>query len=345
MKTLCIAGGAGFIGFYCANYFARQGYEINIIDNLSRGQLLNQEMPESYFDVEEKIRDQQNIHFYELDLRNFEEIKSIIGLSNAIIDAAGQTAVTTSLIDPRTDFENNFLTTFNILEAIRSSRKKIPFIYCSTNKVFGNNIDKIPLKEENTHYSFPLEYEQGIPETFPVDLCAHTPYGASKLAADLYVQEYGKTYGIPTAVFRMSCIYGPHQYGTVDQGWVQFIVGQIARDEHVTIFGDGKQVRDILHVADLVIAFQSFLTHFESIGTSVFCMGGGPGNVISLLELIDIFEEKLHKKVNVEFQDWRPADQKVYISNILKAKVILDWEPQISAEAGILELYTEILKY
>ncbi len=190
------------------------------------------------------------------------------------------------------------------------------------------------VKEEDTRYVF--DGIDGVPETLSIDLCEHTPYGCSKLAGDLYVQDYAELYGLKTAVFRMSCIYGTRQFGNEDQGWVAHFVISTVMGKPLTIYGDGKQVRDILYVSDLVRACDIFLESNKKSG--VYNIGGGPKNTISLLELLDLLEEETGKRSEITFSTWRPSDQKVYISDITKAKKELGWEPKIEPKEGIKEL-------
>jgi CDP-paratose 2-epimerase len=206
-------------------------------------------------------------------------------------------------------------------------------IYCSTNKVYGENVNKIDVKEEGIRYYFEKEYKKGIPENFDTDLCTHSPYGCSKLTADLYMQEYSHTYGMKIGVFRMSCIYGPRQFGVEDQGWLAWFVIATLMGKAITIYGDGRQVRDVLYVSDLVDAFVRFVN--SDLKCAVFNIGGGPNNKISLLEGLDMLEKITGKRSKIRFDSWRPGDQKVYISDISKIKKELGWEPKKKVTEGI----------
>jgi len=198
-------------------------------------------------------------------------------------------------------------------------------------------VNKIPVIEKETRYEFAdPEYKNGIPENFPIDLTGHSPYGCSKAAADLYVQDYSHTYGLKTGVFRMSCIYGERQFGVEDQGWVAWFVIATLADKPITIYGDGKQVRDVLYVRDLVRAFDAFLSN--NLRHGVFNIGGGSENTLSLLELLELIEKLAGKKPKASFSSWRPADQKVYISDISKAVKLLGWKPEVRPEKGIRKL-------
>jgi len=283
------------------------------------------------------LKKQPKITLIRGDVTNAAQLAKACRDVDAVVHAAAQVAVTTSLIDPKTDYEVNATGTFNVLEAARKTNTNPAVIYASTNKVYGGNVNKIPLKETAKRYTFRGKYAKGIPEDFPIDHSEHTPYGASKLAGDLYTQEYAHTYGLKTGVFRMSCIYGPRQFGVEDQGWVAWFTIATTTDQPLTIYGDGKQVRDVLHVHDLVKAYHSFLRR-TSLRTEVFNIGGGPRNTLSLLELLSMLHKYTGKKTKVRYSDWRPTDQKVYISDITKATRVLGWKPTIDAMKGVQEL-------
>jgi len=336
LKVL-VTGGSGFVGSNVAEYYAKKGNEVIVFDNLSRADLLkkgseNRDYNHNY------LQQYHNISIINGDITNFEQIKESCEDVDTIIHTAAQTAVTSSLPDPRTDFLINALGTFNVLEAARKSAKDPAIIYCSTNKVYGNNVNQIGVKQTETRYVFEEKLENGIPETFPIDLCEHTPYGCSKLTGDLYMQDYAKTYGLSTAVFRMSCIYGSRQFGVEDQGWVAWFVIATISGIPITIFGDGKQVRDVLYVNDLIQAFDKFLEKKDQLSGEVFNMGGGKANSLSLLELLTLLQQLTGKRSTIHFEDWRSSDQKVYISNIGKAQEKLDWTVKIPPKEGIKKL-------
>jgi len=332
MTKLLITGGAGFIGSHAAEYFSNIGYEVVVLDNLKRGEILGKNISLEY--NIEFLKGLNNVSFVNGDIRDFSLLKDLCKEVDVIIHTAAQVAVTTSLKNPREDFEINVIGTFNVLEAARLSKGNPTVIYCSTNKVYGDNVNKIPVVEKDTRYEFADEkFRNGIPENFPTDLCGHTPYGCSKLSGDLYVQDYGYTYGLKTGVFRMSCIYGERQFGVEDQGWVAWFIAATILDKPITIYGNGKQVRDVLYVKDLIELFDKFIN--SSMRTGVYNAGGGPNNTVSLLELLSILEKRLGKTPKISFKDWRVGDQKVYISNISKAKRDLDWEPRTSLNKGI----------
>lgn len=340
---ILVTGGAGFVGSHVAESYAKSGNDVIVFDNLSREHLLGK----GYKNVDYNwnyLGRYKNVRLIKGDITNFEKLKESCKDVNAIIHVAAQTAVTTSLTDPKTDFTINTLGTFNILEAARISKSDPAIIYTSTNKVYGDNVNKITVSEKETRYTFEDKFKNGIPETFPIDLCEHTPYGCSKLAGDLYTQDYAKVYGLKTTVFRMSCIYGTRQFGVEDQGWVAWFTIATVTGKPITIYGDGKQVRDILYVTDLVNAFDSFLQRKNQLSGEVFNMGGGPENTISLLELLDMLEQLTGKRSKISFSNWRPSDQKVYVSNISKAKEKLRWSPKVSPKEGVEKLANWVLE-
>lgn len=337
MSNIVVTGGGGFIGSHVAEFYAKQrNNKVIVIDNLSRAKLLNKEDKNSKYNWN-YLQQYDNIEFLHKDVKDYDFISDLFKNRNidVIIHTAAQTAVTVSVIEPKTDFENNMIGTFNILEAARKSDSDPTIVFCSTNKVFGENVNQCPLKELKTRYTFTSEYAQGIGEDFPTDLCEHTPYGASKFCADVYMQEYGHLYGLKTGVFRMSCIYGTRQFGFEDQGWVAHFIISAILNKKINIYGDGKQVRDVLYVSDLVNFFDKYIQNSNKLKHQVFCMGGGADFTLSLLELISILEDKLDKSIELEFLDWRPSDQKVYISDISKAKKMLKWTPEVDPKTGV----------
>ncbi len=341
MKIL-VTGGSGFVGAHVSEYYAKKGDDVIVLDNLSRGETLKSaDKSESSINYNwNHLKNFENIELIRGDIRKAEEVKKAAEDVDAIIHTAAQVAVTSSVEDPRTDFEINALGTFNVLEAARLSSNNPAVVYCSTNKVYGENVNQISVKEGETRYVF--EGMEGVPETLSIDLCEHTPYGVSKLAGDLYVQDYAKLYGLKTAVFRMSCIYGTRQFGNEDQGWVAHFVISTITGKPLTIYGDGKQVRDVLYVSDLARAYDLFLESNKK--DTVYNVGGGPKNTISLLELLDLLEEETGKKSEISFSDWRPSDQKVYISDISKAERGLGWGPEVNVRDGIKKLIAWVEK-
>jgi CDP-paratose 2-epimerase len=335
MSRIIITGGAGFIGSHAAEHFAGRGHQVVVVDNLSRGQLLRRPDPNASFNWD-YLGGIQGVERIRGDVRDPGLMDRLLHDADAVLHAAAQTAVTTSTIDPETDFTSNALGSFRVLEAARRSPHHPAVIYCSTNKVYGANVNSVPLVEEARRYRFAESHAGGIPEDFGIDLCEHTPYGCSKLTGDLYAQDFGHLYGMRVGVFRMSCIYGTRQFGMEDQGWVAWFVLAALTGAPLTVFGDGRQVRDILWVEDLVRAYEAFLERGPQIG--VYNMGGGPEMTLSLLELLSLLERELGHPIPYETAAWRPSDQKVYISRIEKARAELGWSPRVRPEVGVAEI-------
>ncbi|ADQ67269.1 NAD-dependent epimerase/dehydratase family protein [Halogeometricum borinquense] len=338
LDSVLVTGGAGFVGSHAVEYYAERGSDVTALDNLSRTETL-EKADESrntaaynWNYIEENYPD---VELVEADIRDFETLESIVEGHDAIVHTAGQVAVTASLTDPRTDFEVNAEGTFNVLEAARKADSDPAVVVASTNKVYGNNVNEIPVREEENRYWYDdSDFENGIPETLSIDGCEHTPYGVSKLTADLYVQDYAERGAVDAAAFRMSCIYGTRQFGNEDQGWVAHFAISTLRDEPLTIFGDGKQVRDVLYVKDLIRAYDAFLSDPED-KPAVYNIGGGAENTTSLLEFLDILESKTGTRTDISYDEWREGDQKVYVSDTSRAREHLDWEAQVSFEEGI----------
>jgi CDP-paratose 2-epimerase len=330
MVSILITGAAGFVGSHAVEEFSKKGYEILGCDNLSRKRLLRKELIREDYNWN-YIAKLPNVKLFKVDITNFEELKRL-PKADIIIHCAAQVAVTTSIENPREDFMINALGTFNILELARLNDSLL--IFTSTNKVYGDNVNKIPLKEgEKRYYIASSYYEKGINEEFPVDLTAHTPYGSSKLTGDIYVQDYAHTYGLRTYVLRMSCIYGERQFGVEDQGWVAWFVIATLTGKEITIYGNGKQVRDLLYVKDLVKLMEILINMKPK--SDVFNVGGGLENSVSLLELLDKIESKTGKKPMIKFSSWRPFDQLFYISDISKINKITGWKPEHNVDKGL----------
>jgi CDP-paratose 2-epimerase len=335
MPRMLITGGAGFIGSHAAEYFAGRGYHVTVLDNLSRGVLLRRPDPNAEFNWNH-LRGLGGIDLVRADVRDPEPLGALVAEADVILHAAAQTAVTTATIDPETDFLCNALGTFRVLEAARRGGRRPVILFCSTNKVYGENVNGLEVIEEAQRYRFSDEWAGGIPESFSIDRCEHTPYGCSKLTGDIYMQDFGHLYGMRIGVFRMSCIYGTHQFGMEDQGWVAWFVIAALTGKPITIFGDGKQVRDVLWVADLVRAYEAFIE--TGSGVEVFNMGGGPEHTLSLHELLALIREQTGITPDLSYADWRPSDQKVYISDIRRAQAILKWKPQCRPAEGVRQL-------
>ena len=333
-KKVLITGGAGFIGCNLTNSLLSKGDEVIVFDNLMR------KGTEKNLDWLRRTHGQA-FSFIKSDVRNYEKIALPLRDEISVVyHLAGQVAVTTSVSNPREDFEINALGTFNVLEAVRNSPCNPVLVFTSTNKVYGKMGDVIVVEDGN-RYSY-RDFPEGISEETPLDF--HSPYGCSKGTADQYVRDYARIYGLKTVVFRMSCIYGMRQFGSEDQGWIAHFIISAVLGKPLTIYGDGKQVRDILFIEDLIRAFELAEENIETIKGQVYNIGGGFKNSISLLELIDYLEEILGKKIEFKFDAWRQGDQKVYISNIQKAKKDFGWAPLISKEDGLRKLCDWVVK-
>lgn len=339
MKVL-VTGGAGFVGSHAAEFYANGGHDVVVYDNLSRAKLLQQKETNARHNWD-YLAALKGITLIEGDVRDYDVLRPHVADADVIVHTAGQTAVTTSVTDPAPDFSVNALGTFNVLEAARTGGQQKTIVYSSTNKVYGDNVNDIELVEDEKRYGFTGTYRNGVPESFNVDLCKHTPYGCSKLTADLYMQEWARLYGHRIGVFRMSCIYGTRQFGFEDQGWVAWFTIAAMKGFPITIFGDGKQVRDVLYVTDLVELYDRFIQ--SDVPHGVYNTGGGVDHTLSLLELIDLLEARLDRKIPVTYDDWRPSDQKVYISDIAASKAAFDWEPAIAPAEGVEKLVQWIL--
>jgi CDP-paratose 2-epimerase len=256
--------------------------------------------------------------------------------ADVIAHLAAQVAVTTSVIDPRTDFETNALGSFNLVEAARLSGRRPVVIYASTNKVYGG-MDDVPVTEEATRWRY-TDLQHGCAETQQLDF--HSPYGVSKGAGDQYVRDYARIYGLPTVVFRQSAIYGPRQFGVEDQGWMAWFVIAAVTGKPITIYGDGKQARDMLHVDDLLDAYDAAIARIDRAAGQVYNMGGGPQNVLAVWsEFGPILERLVGHPIDVNRGDWRPGDQRVFYADTRKAQRELGWKPKIDLEEGIERLY------
>jgi CDP-paratose 2-epimerase len=335
MPKIFITGGAGFIGSNVASYFAEKGFKVVIFDNLSRkGSKINaQQLRDKYGNqIELLVGDIKDYESLFQAIKNNED-------SDAIIHLAAQVAVTTSIINPREDFEVNAIGTFNLLESVRVCKINPAIIYASTNKVYGK-MEHMRFKENETRYSF-QDYENGISETFNLDF--HSPYGCSKGTGDQYMRDYHRIYGLNTVVFRQSCIYGYNQFGVEDQGWVAWFIIACVLNKPLTIYGNGKQVRDLLFIDDLVHLYHLAIVNIGKIRGEVFNIGGGSDFTLSLVEFLPILEGFLNKKVDFEFSEWRSGDQLVYISDIGKIKRSIGWEPHTSTHEGISKLYDWII--
>jgi len=324
MKHLLI-GGAGFIGTNFADKLLEDKNSVIIADNLSRkGTDINLDYLNRKYG--------ESLEFIRLDIRrDTDRLNALMEDVDVVYHLAGQVAVTTSVNNPRDDFEANALGTFNILEAIRLSERKPMLLYASTNKVYGG-LEDIPVAEQRTRYVFE-KLKEGIAESRALDF--HSPYGCSKGTGDQYVRDYARIFGLKTAVLRQSCIYGPHQFGIEDQGWVAWFTIASILDRQITIYGNGKQVRDILFIDDLFQCFYKIVSNMDQLKGNIFNIGGGIIHTLSLLELLDKLETLLDKKIEYRFHEPRPGDQPIYISDIRKAEQLINWSPQVAVDEGL----------
>jgi CDP-paratose 2-epimerase len=268
------------------------------------------------------------------DVRDAAVVAEACADADAIFHLAAQVAVTDSVRDPRNDFEVNALGTLNVLEGARLSGRSPVVVYTSTNKVYGG-LEDLEARQLETRYELPA-LPDGVPETRPVDF--HSPYGCSKGAADLYAIDYARIYGIPAVSLRQSCIYGPWQYGNEDQGWIAHFLIRALRGDPITLYGDGRQVRDVLFVDDLVELYDAVLAAPEKIAGRAFNVGGGPGLTVSLLEFLEHIRTAEGLDVEVSFDDWRPGDQRVYVSDVRRVADELGWRPSTSLADGTRKL-------
>jgi CDP-paratose 2-epimerase len=325
VKKMIVTGGAGFIGYHAARHYTRLGWQVTVLDNLSRrGSAINYEALQK-----------DGIDCMTGDIRSVGDLDRCFqrtGRVDAVVHLAAQVAVTTSVTDPRNDFEVNALGTFNVLEAVRAHAPEAAVIYASTNKVYGG-LEHHCVVERAGRYDF-ASLPNGIGEDEVLDF--HSPYGCSKGAADQYVRDYARIYGLRTFVVRQSCIYGTRQMGVEDQGWIAWFAIAAVLGLPITVYGDGKQVRDLLWVDDLLQLYDRCL----DVGKpgSIFNAGGGPANRASVLEVLAALGQALGREVPYTFAEWRPGDQRVFYSNNTKAAAELGWAPCTGVEAGVHRL-------
>lgn len=324
MRVL-ITGGIGFIGTNLADRFLRDGHEVVLFDNCGRA------------GVKENlkwIRQQhgERVRFIKADVRDYDSVEGAILGVEIVFHLAAQVAVTNSVLNPQEDFSINAQGTLNVLEAARRQKPMPIVLYTSTNKVYGG-LEHLNIIDRPTRYEFE-DCAFGVSESCPLDF--HSPYGCSKGAADQYVRDYERIYGLPTIVFRMSCIYGPHQCGTEDQGWVAHFVLASLRGGHLTIYGDGKQVRDLLYVDDLVSLMQRACADIKHTAGQIYNVGGGSANTISVwTELREPLETLVGILPSVSYAKFRPGDQRIYVSDIRKAYQHLSWAPRVGLTDGL----------
>jgi CDP-paratose 2-epimerase len=326
-KPVLVTGGAGFIGSNIADRLARDGHDVLVYDALARP------------GVDRNLtwlseRHPKRISSVIADVRDAGELAEAAKDASAVFHMAAQVAVTTSLVDPVEDFDINVRATLGLLEALRRRDDPAPLVFASTNKVYGDLAD-VALDLTNQAY-LPRDRDiraHGIPETRPLDF--HTPYGCSKGAADQYVLDYARSFGVPTAVLRMSCIYGQRQMGTEDQGWVAHFVIRALEDRPISIFGDGAQVRDIMDVSDAVDAYMAVWRQIETVQGRAFNLGGGPSNAISLRQLIGHIEDLTGRPVQTEYSDWRAGDQRWFVADCRAARATLGLKAPVPWRRGV----------
>jgi CDP-paratose 2-epimerase len=326
-----ITGGAGFIGTNVAASLLEQDHDVIVYDSLARP------------GVEDNLRWLQNRYGSRIkvelhDIRDAAQLPRCISHADNVFHFAAQVAVTTSLVDPCFDFDVNARGTLNVLEACRACSTPPRLLFTSTNKVYGGLTD-VQLQRVGGRYQpeQPSVLRYGISEKRPLEF--HSPYGCSKGAADQYVLDYARCYRIPAVVFRMSCIYGPHQCGTEDQGWVAHFVRAALRGEEITFYGDGCQVRDLLFVDDLVQAMQLAVEHIDETSGNAFNIGGGPANAVSLRELVAQIGELQGTAPRIRAADWREGDQRYYVSDTRMFSRLSGWSPQVDPATGVSRLY------
>ena len=321
-RTILITGGAGFVGSNLAErLISRPDTHVRIFDNLSRSGVRHN------LDWLASLPGQARLEFVEGDVRDASAVKDAARDAAEIYHLAAQVAVTTSVSDPRSDFETNALGTFNVLEAARTSGRQPFLLFTSTNKVYGS-LESVPVSLDGTHYRAADPAFLGINEAQPLDF--HSPYGCSKGAADQYVRDFARIYNLPSVVFRMSCIAGPRQFGNEDQGWVAHFLYSILEHRPITVYGDGYQVRDVLHVSDLVDAFEAASLHSPTTSGQVFNLGGGCSRAVSVIEMLRVIERETGIRPNLEYRSVRPGDQPLYISDTSKLTRATGWQPRHS---------------
>ena len=328
-KRIFITGGVGFIGVNAANHFASQGWQVTVFDNFSRrgvdinANFLKEKWPDAVTIIRGDVCKDQKA------------LEQGASSHDVILHLAGQVAVTTSVKEPMMDCEQNLLGTLHVLEAARSVENPPIVLFASTNKVYGG-LESIPVREEERRYVF-ADGRKGATEEEPLDF--HSPYGCSKGAADQYVRDYARMYGIPTVVFRQSCIYGPHQLGVEDQGWVAWFLIASMLGRPLSLYGNGKQVRDLLYVDDLVRLYEKAVENINACSGRIYNIGGGSENTLSLIEFLEHMEKELGLKPAWTRAEVRPGDQPIFVSDNSKAKKELGWEPKMQLKEGLASLH------
>jgi len=329
-RPVLVTGGAGFIGSNLADRLAAEGHDVIVYDALSRP------------GVEQNLawlqgRHGDAIELIHADIRDEDRLAAAAARAQAVFHLAAQVAVTTSMVDPRDDFTINIAGTLNLLDALRTRNPDCPLVFASTNKVYGDLADIEFVAEGNRYVPQDGDVRaHGISEARPLDF--HTPYGCSKGAADQYVLDYARSYGVPTAVLRMSCIYGQRQMGTEDQGWVAHFLIRALEGKPITLFGDGAQVRDILDVSNAVEAYLQAWKRIDTVKGRAFNLGGGPENAVSLRQLLAHMGHLLGREVDIRFEDWRAGDQRYFVADTRAADQALGLSPKVPWKAGVARL-------
>ncbi len=324
---VAVVGGAGFVGSNLADSYLSEGLDVIVVDNLSRP------------GVERNLawlcaRHGDRVHPVIADVRNARATREALADAGAVFHLAAQVAVTTSIADPVEDFEVNARGTLNVLEAVRALKRRVPVVFASTNKVYGD-LEALELAERGgMHLPRSAAIRTyGVSETWP--LAFSTPYGCSKGVADQYVLDHAKTFRLPATVLRMSCVYGPRQFGTEDQGWIAHFLIKALADQPITVFGDGRQVRDLLYVADAVAAYRTLLQRIDSVSGDAFNLGGGPANAVSLRMVLDEIARLNGRPPAVSHEDWRAADQLYFVADTRKLAAAAGWRPAVGWRSGL----------
>ena len=313
---ILITGGAGFIGTNAAEYFIPKSKKIYILDNFYR--------PTSRKNAAYLTQLSPKIKMTEDSVLNKRRMIELVQKVDLVLHLAAQVAVTDSLRNPQLDFETNVVGSINILEAARQFNPRAILIYASTNKVYGD------LKKVK------MDKQKGVGESAPIDL--YSPYGCSKGAADLYWLDYRRSFGLKTVVFRQSCIYGPHQYGIEDQGWLAHFVIQVLKHKPITIYGAGKQIRDLLYIDDLIKLYDTAVKNIDHVMGEAFNIGGGPENALNLLQAIHLIEKTTGNKAVLKYASQRLGDQDYFVADNRKLLKALKWEPTTKVKQGLLKL-------
>jgi CDP-paratose 2-epimerase len=334
-RPILITGGAGFIGSNLAHRLLSRGHKVVLLDSLARpGVDTNARALVEEFGA--------RVQLVIGDVRDTQTVTRLVRDAEAVFHFAAQVAVTTSLVAPLHDFDVNLRGTLTVLEAVRRLSEPPPLLFTSTNKVYGDLAD-VALRESSSRYEpvDPGVLARGVDERRALDF--HSPYGCSKGASDQYVLDYARCFGLPATVFRMSCIYGPRQFGTEDQGWVAHFLIRALHGQPITLYGDGKQVRDILFVEDLIDAMLLAIGAPDKVSGTAFNMGGGPANTVSLLELLDLITDLTGSRPATRFADVRTGDQRYYVSDTARFGALTGWAPGVSVQKGVERLHEWLL--